>query len=276
MKKLSLILLVGLLASPTFAHDTWVLPSKFRAAPGEEITFKITSGMAFPALDVGPKPDRIAKAGSRIAGETTELKDFTGGEKALEFKKAFSKEGVGMVWLQSFPKEIELRDDQVVHYLDEARPGDDVRQAWEKQKGKSKWKEDYVKFAKTAVAVGDAAASDASWREPVGLELEIVPTANPTTLKPGESATFALLRNGQPVPDAALALIQADKKERTYQRTDQQGRATFTVSEPGQYLLATTILTPPAEEGGKWMGHFGTFTFEVAGETAVKEPARKR
>lgn len=249
-------------ARTLLAHDTWVAPSDFSAAVGQEISFDVTSGMKFPALDVGPKPDRIAKAGFRLAAENNELKDFTGAKEALRFSRSFAKDGVATVWLQSLPTELELTDEQVAGYLDEARAPEEVRKDWERQKGKIKWTEQYIKCAKTAVAVGNA-ERDNSWSEPVGLTIEIVPMTNPTTLKAGQDASFKLLRDGKPLTNAAVALVRERSEERTYQTTNADGVATFSFPKSGKHLLTAMILTPPATEPPMWHSVFSTFTLEV-------------
>ena len=188
------VYLVG--AISLFAHDTWISPSAFTTAAGQEVRFDITSGMKFPTLDAGPKADRIAKAGFRLGSKPGDLKDFVGSKVALRVSHSFAENGVAIAWLQSLPKQLELTDEQVAEYLEEARAPADIRSAWEHQKGKAKWKEDYIKCAKTAVAVGDG-AGDESWNQQVGLTLEIVPMSNPTTIKAGQSAAFKMLRDGK-------------------------------------------------------------------------------
>lgn len=244
------------------AHDTWILPAAFTTAAGQEVRFDITSGMKFPALDAGPKADRIAKAGFRLGSKTGDLKDFVGSKEALRVSHSFAENGVATAWLQSLPKQLELTDQQVAEYLDEARAPSDVRSAWERQKGKVKWKEDYIKCAKTAVAVGDA-ASDESWNQPVGLILEIVPVSNPTAIKAGQSVAFKMLRDGKPLPNAALALVREGSEERVYQTTNAEGVATFQFTKAGKHLLTTMILELPTSEPPLWHSNFSTFTLEV-------------
>lgn len=253
-------ILLALMSGIASAHDTWLLSDQSEVAPNARVTFELTSGMKFPALEVGPKPDRIARAGYRVGGESGELKEFRAGEKALGLTTSFAKEGVATVWLQALPKVLELTDEQVAEYLEEIRAPEDVRSVWERHKPGEKWKEEYVKCAKTCIAVGHA-EGDNSWSEPVGLMLEILPTTNPTTLKAGEKATFRLLRNSQPLPECAIALVAAGTDERVYETTDAQGNATFALSKPGKFLLASTLLTPGKE--GAWQSVFSTFTLEA-------------
>ena len=175
-------------ASKCLAHDTWLSPSTYSARETDTITFDLTSGMEFPTLDAGPKPERVAKAGARISGEEREIPELKPGANALRLAHSFGKTGTAVAWVQLKPKEIELSDEDVAHYLEEAHAPADVQQAWAEQKGRAKWKELYTKCAKTCLRVGDA-AEDRSWAEPVGMALEFVPLADPTTLRVGQQAS---------------------------------------------------------------------------------------
>lgn len=255
------LVLFTLLGSVALAHDTWLITDRIDVPANAKINIALTSGMKFPALEFGPKPERIAKAGFRLGAQNGELKEFTAGNEALRIETSFEKEGVATIWLQLLPKELELTDDKVAEYLDEIRATDEVRSAWARRKAGEKWKEEYTKCAKTCLAVGKA-EDDRSWSEPVGLALEIVPVTNPTALKAGESAIIRLLRNGEPAANVAIALVQDGSDERVFQTTDANGVATFTIPKPGKYLLATTLLRP-GKESGSWRSVFSTFTLQV-------------
>ena len=252
------------LCATSSAHDTWLSPSAYAAPVGQAITFDLTSGMEFPTLDAAIKPERVAEARFRVGAEEDELKEFTTGEHALRTERAFAKEGVATVWLQLSPKDIELSDDDVAHYLEEVRAPEPVQSAWAAQKGREKWKELYTKCAKTCVAIGKA-EGDRSWAQPVGLTLEFVPVSDPTSLRAGGEGRFQLLRNGEPLPNAAVALhAEADTGPR-YETTDAQGVVTFQLAKAGPSMLATVHLRPPSD-GKPWQSEFSTFTFEVKPE----------
>lgn len=249
------------LALTAAAHDTWLSPSTYTASPGDRVAFHLTSGMKFPELDYAIKPERVANGAVRFAGETTELKEFVRAEHALQFERAFTEAGVATVWLQLSPKELELTDDKVAEYLDEIRASEETRRAWAAQKGKQKWQERYTKCAKTCVAIGDA-QSDSSWSQPVGLRLEVLPLTNPTTLRRGEEAKFKLLRNGQPLANAAIVLHFKESRDAAFQTTDVEGLVTFRFDKSGAALLSSVYLQP-ATDGPKWESEFATFSFEV-------------
>jgi uncharacterized GH25 family protein len=253
------ILLLLVTAAAARAHDTWLSPSTPSAKPGEPVSFDLTSGMEFPKLETGPKPERVERSGYRVGSETGELKTGTTGEKALRLEQAFDTEGVATVWLQLHPRDIEMSDDDVAHYFEEIRASAEIEQAWAARKGKQKWKELYAKCAKTFVAVGDS-TSDESWRKPVGLTLELVPQQNPTTIRAGEPAKFTLLRHGKPLGNATLALHCGDGKPR-HETTDSTGVATFIIARPGPAMIAHVHLRPPPDGNGKWESEFTTITF---------------
>ena len=255
------LLCLLLCVANSFAHDTWLSPSSYSADVGRAITFDLTSGMEFPALDAPIKPERVAKAGFRIGGQEGELTEFKSGEKALRTERTFATTGAATVWLQLGAKDIELTDDDVAHYLEEIRAPEEVERAWAAQKGREKWKELYTKCAKTCVAVGKA-EGDRSWLEPAGMALEFVPLADPTQLRAGHEGKFKLLRNGNPLAKTAVALhVEGDKGPR-YETTDAEGVVTFALDKAGPTMLATVHLRPPAA-GKPWESEFSTFTFEV-------------
>ncbi len=243
------------------AHDTWVTPSAYETATGQPVTFALTSGMKFPALEAGPKLERIARAGFRSAREKGDLKDLASDKEALRGKATFTQPGIVTVWLETKPKELELTDDQVIEYLDEIHAPASTREAWSKREKGAKWTETYVKCAKTVVLVGDG-GEDKSWSEPVGVPLEMVPLSNPVTLKAGQEFSVRLVQNGKPVPQASIALVPDGDKAHVFQMTDAEGRATFLLPSHGQYLL-TCVILEPTSKASIWKSRFATFTFET-------------
>ena len=242
-------------------HDTWLSPSTYSAETGKPISFHLTSGMEFPNLDAAIKPERVHQARWRIGDEEGELKEFKATEHALRTERSFARAGVATIWMQLKPKDIELSDEDVAHYLEEIRAPAKVQRAWAEQKGNEKWKELYTKCAKAIVEVGRA-KDDQSWREPVGLLLEFVPLTAPGELLVGQPARFKLLRDGKPLAQAAVAMhLKGDSAPR-YESTDAEGVVTFPLEQPGPSMLATVDLHPPAA-GKPWESAFSTITFEA-------------
>jgi uncharacterized GH25 family protein len=253
----------GLVTPSVFAHDTWLIPARFQVAPGESATLDLTSGMAFPALDVGPKRERIQAVVCRLAGRTFDLNDFEAAPNSLRIKGVLPASGVAAFWVKSPPKEIELKPDQVQEYLDEIDAPATVRQQWADTKEPKRWRESYSKHSKTFIRVGDA-KTDTSWREPVGMFLEIVPEKDPTALRAGDDLPVRVLKDGKPHADFSLGIIGAGDPKGTIQKTDAAGRVTFRLDKSDRWLLRGTDLRKSAKEGVDWESDFTTLTVEVA------------
>lgn len=247
-----------------FAHDTWLLPGRFQVAPGETVAFDLTSGMAFPALEVGPKRERIEAVLCRLAGRTFELSDFEAAPKSLRIKSAFPDSGVAAIWVKSSPKEIELKADEVQHYLDEIDAPATVRQQWSAATEPKRWRESYRKHSKTFVRVGDA-NTDASWREPVGMFLEIVPDKDPTALRTGDDFPVRVLKNGEPFANFSLGIVAEDDPKGSIKKTDATGRVSFRLNKGGRWLLRGTDLRKSDKKDVDWESDFTTLTIENQG-----------
>jgi len=249
-----------LLAGSLQAHDTWVLPNRPGATPGQQVTFDLTCGMAFPANEVGVKPDRLARASARLGENVTDLVPEAG-KKALRLKTRFSRPGLAAVWVESKPRSLELKPAEVKEYLEEIGAWESIGRKWEQ--GKGKWRESYTKHAKTYVRVGRAEGDD-SWAKPVGMDLELVPESDPTRLVAGGDLPVRLLKNGQPVPDVAVGLVSANAKHGSLSKTDSEGRVRLRFDRGGWWLVRATVLEPSSKPDLDWESRFATLTLFVA------------
>jgi uncharacterized GH25 family protein len=250
-------LAVVVAAAPLAAHDTWLVPAA--AAAGRPLRFHLTSGGAFPAPEHGVEPGRLVTAQLRADGRVGPLRTVLRRDDVL-ILDAPAAQGLAVAWVALKPRVLTLEDDLVEEYLREI--GEERRlESWTRRTPRKKWRETYRKHAKAFLAVGDA-AGDLSWREPVGLELEIVPETSPIGLAAGGTLAVRVLKAGSALADFPLRAVRAGDAGRV-QRTDAEGRATFRVDRAGPWLLAGTDLRASARRPGEWESDFTTLTFEV-------------
>lgn len=222
---------------------------------------ELTSGMSFPAAETAIKSDRVARAGARLAGNTSDLTDRRSTAHFLQLKAQLGKSGIATFWVGLAPKSIELKPDQVKEYLDEIGASDSVRRAWKEQNPK-RWRELYTKHAKTFVRVGQT-QGDRSWAEPVGLALEIVPEKDPTALRPGEDLPVRVLLQGKPAPAFSVGLVGQGEAHGLLKATDGEGRVSFPIGKSGRWLIRATDVRRSSKSGVEWESDFATLTFEV-------------
>ena len=95
-------------AAAARAHDTWLLPAKFRAAAGGKVELALTSGMAYPASETAMDPARIERSGLRLGGKTTALTVGEKGKDSLALAGAIPSAGVATLFVELHPRTLDL------------------------------------------------------------------------------------------------------------------------------------------------------------------------
>lgn len=248
------------------AHDTWIASDRFHLSRPGVVKISLTSGMAFPGLDTAIKPDRIAVASVRTARGVTELKSISPAAQALELRVRLTAPGVAVFWVTLNQRPIELQPDDVRHYLEEIGAPPAIRATWQ-QTEPLRWRERYVKHAKTFVRVGSS-PGERHWADPVGMALELVPEQDPTQAEPGQRLTFVLLYDGNPLSDQAVYVVREGESEALKRTTDRSGRLSFVIPRSGKYMVRSTVLRESNEPEADWDSDFTTLTFSVAAEVS--------
>lgn len=245
----------------SFAHDTWIVPNRFHLSGPGMVKLSLTSGMEFPKLDTAINPDRIAVARVRTARGFTDLKSIQPAANALELGVQLRAPGVAIFAVSLNPRPIELQPDDVRHYLEEIGAPSEVQSALVASETK-RWRESYVKHAKTFVRVGSTPGGN-HWAEPVGMNLEFVPEQDPTGAKPGDRLSFVLLRGGEPLPGQAVYVAREGEREAQKRTSDRSGGVSFVVPRSGQYMIRSTVLRKSTDSEADWDSDFTTLTFQV-------------
>lgn len=251
-----------LFAASISAHDTWLIPDEFSVPPNTALTLDLTSGMEFPKLDVGPKPERVESAKCRLAGKTFDIMNKVAAPNSLQFKADLAEVGAATFWVQLPPRSLEIKPEEVKEYLDEVDAPEALRKQWAEMKPQ-RWRESYTKHPKTFARVGQP-QGDRSWGEPVGMFLEIVPEVDPTALKAGDDFPVRVLKDGKPFAGFSLNALSAGGGKGATRRTDSAGRATFRIDKAGPWLLRGTDIRRSTKPNIDWESHFATLTFEAA------------
>lgn len=118
--------------------------------------------------------------------------------------------------------------------------------------------ERYARNAKLLMQAGEGDGAIAL--RPVGLSLEIVPEALP---KSGEPLPIRVIYRGEPLAGALVKLtdLDQDAKALAEQRTDVQGRTSFSLPSSGQFLLNVVWTRPLEGEDVDFETVFSSLTF---------------
>lgn len=232
--------------SAATAHDFWLEPEKFSAAPGEPLSIAFTVGHAGEHEPWNLRREKIAdfKSCSQIGcvvepgivADTPEKRGSarvtvkTPGTTILAFESRHSFSELEGAKFNGYARQEGL----AAIIADRAARGTDAAPG----------RELYSRRAKALVRVGNGDPGDVS--RPVGHTLEIVPLKNPYALKRGEALPVRVLFNGEPLQGATIDLDDLSDALDPLQSatTDADGVASFTTDRPGPWKLMTVWGVP--------------------------------
>jgi len=250
------------LAADLAAHDTWLLPNSLRVPVGRRTVLSLTSGEAFPADDFAINPRRVRRASVRLAGAMAALAPPRTAPLSLRYEWTPRSPGIAGLAVELAPKTLTLPPEKVEEYFKDINASEAVRAAWDSVPLPRQWRESYSKHAASFVRVGNPGA-DSSWREPLGMEFEIVPETDPTSLRAGQALRVRVIRGGAPRPNLEVGLQHEGDSHVSFTTTDAAGRASMIVPRTGRWLVNVTDLRRTRATGLEWESDFATLTIAV-------------
>lgn len=263
MTGLAIIGLV-LATSPVSGHEFWIDPQGFTVAAGEEIRADIRIGQNFKGDAFPYIPSRFTAFQRHDRVGESAVDGTTGDLPALTIQPR--TDGLTILTYVSVAERIRFRDwEKFSEYLDyeglisiparhDARglPRDDIREL-------------YTRCAKALVSVGEATEEQ---DRATGMRLELVAAQNPHALAAGAAISFTLLWEGAPLADTQLSLFRRGEDggdaTRIVTRTDQSGKASFTLPGKGAYLAsAVHMFEAPADRNADWESYWASLTFAM-------------
>jgi uncharacterized GH25 family protein len=274
---LSTLAALVLLASATGAHELWVVPNLWRAAPGQTVTVLTEVGGRFPDGDSFTTPDRIESV--RLIGPGTDAilpAEYRRVGDALAADATLpSTPGTYMALVTVKPRTADKTAEVFNAHL--AHQGLDRIRADRERRGETDApaRESYSRYGKTLIRVG-AGGDRAAVTRPANAPMEIVPQVDPTTLAEGARLRVRVLFEGAPLRDTLVGAIYATAKSKPDEwpltaRTDASGEVEFTLTPAGPWLIRAVHMVrrpgdaparpgaPPAEYDTYW----ASLTFEL-------------
>jgi uncharacterized GH25 family protein len=249
MRKLSLFALALACAAGASAHDLWLQPSSFAAAPGSHVPVSILIGHGRDRENWGVRSDRIVLLRSiGPDGRATNLMPLLQPNSATPVLNVrFAQPGTHLVAMESNHSQSDLPAARFNEYLEEEGLTPAIAHRQRTGANGRPGREIYSRRAKTLVqigATGRAAQTPATTR--LGLTLEIVPERDPYQLAPGQELPVRIFFEGRPLSGALVKLtnLAADERPVATARSDSAGRARFAVPRTGEWLI-NVIWTKP-------------------------------
>jgi hypothetical protein len=249
----------ALSAVQALAHDTWFeRVADPKRTTGEPLVLALGTGNQYPLYEDPVQPNVVTHLACTDArGMVYQPASARVGRRHTLFRvpgpEADSFSCVAR--LQTF--EIELVPAKVDLYFDEIQAGDSLRQVLAQQRAQGlPFEERYLKVARAE----GVAAPERGHSEP----LDVLRVAPRGVLQAGSSVVFEVQRDGKPLPNLPVQLLNETTAGGMWARTDAAGRVTYRLPQPGRWLLRGVDLRPPTTSGARWESRFIAYTFEVA------------
>lgn len=236
-----------LVATPVVAHDFWIQPLRFRAAPGAPlpVTFQVGHGVDRQRWGLGA--DRIPMLADFFNGTRRDRRGDLRSAGPADLVTRFDSPGLHVLAMQST---YAFSDLPAIRFNDYAKEeGLASVLAIRRRAGQTDrpGRERYSRRAKALIQVGQpTAANQASATRPIGLKLEIVPDRNPYALGSSRRLPVHVLYNGRRLANATVKLrsLESDERPMAVVVTDRAGRANFRVPASGGWLLNVVWAEP--------------------------------
>ncbi|MCX6602042.1 MAG: DUF4198 domain-containing protein [Acidobacteria bacterium] len=259
---LSLLLMAG--ASPLFSHDLYLMPEKFVTQPGKRLRLVFQNGDEFPVGVSSVKADKLRNTKLVSRADTASFEDIVAEAKRTVATVNVPGEGLAILTAQTIPTFIELEPKKFQSYLTHENLTNAIK--WREEHGDAAkpGRERYSKYVKSLIQVGKP---DGYYRERTGLTIEIVPEADPYSLKPGATLPVQVLFRGKPAVDVAVesAWLEGGKaKMEVFGRTDREGRVRIPVKAFGPHRLHAIVMERCDEpQVADWESFWASLTFEI-------------
>ena len=231
------------------AHDTYLMPAKFVVKSGKPLLVSVHNGDSFPSSEHATDPGRLK----------TSLSDLRIGGRATHGIIASPKPGSFYVTAETLPKRIVIEPEKFDAYLRE-----EGMQHWIARRTPKSQTELYRKFAKALVT---ADGPDAGYAAPAGLTIEIVPEADPSSIRVGGSLPVQVLFRGKPAAGLQVERAWANdgkSDRRIVGRTDKNGRIAIPVDSEGRWRLHAVQMQVSTSPEADWESFWASLTFEIA------------
>ncbi len=260
-------LLVGF-ASLLSAHDLFIKLESYFLNPNTQVTIPVLNG-SFVLSENAIMRDRVidvsvVSADGRTRIDTTNWRGDTTYADTTFLTIETGDPGTYVIGASTRHRDFGLEAVSFNDYLEHDWIPDVLEgRKQNNELDKDVW-ERYAKHVKAVVQVGDKRDDSYSFR--LGYPAEIVPLANPYSLKVGDEFTFLCLVDGEPAANQPVLLggeTNGNLVDEQRKRTDSNGKVSFVIDSPGRWYVEFINMVASPVEDLDYESKWATLAFEL-------------
>lgn len=260
------------ITASALAHDFWIAPTTFKPGLNTLVGLHLQVGH----LPKGDPLPRLEGSFEKfvVVDPSGTVKDVAGKEAAIPAGIIrVTESGLHIIGYRSRPSPITLDAEKFEAYLREEGMDSIVAEREKRGESSQPGREQFSRAAKTIINVGDGGTT--GFDRVLGFRMEIIPEANPCTLKAGDELPLRLVFDGAPLEGAEVhAACAEDPDAVTKFRTDKDGRVRVRIDREGHWLLNSVHMVRVDGKECDWESVWASLTFGTA--AAATEPAKKK
>ena len=252
--------------SSLISHEMWLDTTTFQQSVGKDIQISLKNGQMFQGAGLSYFKSRFSDFYYISNEQKIEIESRMGDTPAATI--SLNKNGLLTGVYVSKKSTITYKSiDKFANFVSEKGEDLVIQKHGELKFPKNNFKEEYYRFSKILIGVGDASGSDKN----VGLKHELVALTNPYIISSSDKFFVQLLFNNEPQKNRQITIFERDIENKVNIRTtltNSNGIGKFEVTEGHNYLLDNVILelNDNSEDNVFWKSYWAALTFRASND----------
>jgi len=253
-------------ALPSISHEMWLDTTTFRQAVGNEIEISLKNGQMFEGIELSYFKNRFSEFYYINNEQKINIVSRMGDAPAATL--SIDNNGLITGIYVSTKSTLEYKSmEKFIDFAVEKGENWAIQEHLTSKFPKNNFREDYYRFSKILIGVGDATGSDKN----LGLKHELIALTNPYIISSSDEFFVQLLFNNEPQKNRQITIFERDVENRiSFQTTftDSNGIGKFVVTEGNDYLLDNVILEikDNPKNNTFWTSYWAALTFRASNE----------
>ena len=252
--------------SSLISHEMWLDTTTFQQSVGKDIQISLKNGQMFQGAGLSYFKSRFSDFYYISNEQKIEIESRMGDTPAATI--SLNTNGLLTGVYVSKKSTITYKSiDKFANFVSEKGEDWVIQKHGELKFPKNNFKEEYYRFSKILIGVGDASGSDKN----VGLKHELVALTNPYIISSSDKFFVQLLFNNEPQKNRRITIFERDIENKVNIRTtltNSNGIGKFEVTDGHDYLLDNVILelNDNSEDNVFWKSYWAALTFRASND----------
>ena len=251
---------------PSISHEMWLDTTTFRQAVGNEFQISLKNGQMFEGIELSYFKNRFSEFYYINDDQKFNIESRMG-DTPVAVLSSNSNGLITGVYVSTKSTITYKSMDKFADFATEKGENWAIETHFASKFPETNFREDYYRFSKILIGVGDAKGEDQS----MGLKHELIALTNPYITSSSDEFSVQLLFNGQPQKNKKITIFERKIDKTVGVRTaftDSNGISKFTVTQGNKYLVDNVILelNNKPQNDTFWTSYWAALTFRASNE----------